>query len=139
MTQGHEREGHLALGVYIQQAVYRRVHKPAHYFGGQAQGGGDGQPVREPRGVVPAKMAIGAGLILPGIAPVGAGADDGEGRVSDGRFAAGGLDQDAAIVSGAQMAQAKLGGSEVIDAGLKVDEVAADEVELDLVERSGAG
>src|SRR5260370_13087045 len=84
-------------------------------------------------------MAVGAGLILPGIAPVGASADDGERRVSDGRFAAGGLDQYAAIVSGTQLAQAKLGGSEVVDAGLKLGEVAAAEVELDLVERSGAG
>jgi len=46
--------------------------------------------------------------------------------------------RNAAIVSGAQPAQAELGGSEVIDAGRKVGEVAADEVELDLVERSGA-
>src|ERR1700687_2319062 len=84
-------------------------------------------------------MAVGACLILPGIAPVGAGADDGQGRVSDAGFAAGGLDQDASIVSGAQPAQAELGRSEVIDASLKVGEAAANQIEFDLVERSGAG
>src|SRR4029077_10738665 len=78
-------------------------------------------------------------LILPGIAPVSAGADDGERRLSDGRFTAGGLDQDVAMVSGAQPAQAKLGGSEVIDAGRKVGEVSANQIKLDLVECSGAG
>ena len=139
MAKGDQRKGHLALGIYIQQAVYRGVHKPADYLGGQAQGGGDGQQVGQQSAVVPAKMAIGAGLILPGIAPVGGGADDGERRVSDGRFAAGGLDQDAAIVSGAQLAQAEFGGSEVVDAGQKVGEVATNEVELNLVERPGAG
>src|ERR1700693_5923390 len=88
-------------------------------------------------------MAIGAGLILPGIAPVGAGANDGQRRVSDSRFAAGGLDEDAAIVSGAQLAQSELGRGEVIDAGSKIGDfatnVATDQVELNLIERSGAG
>src|SRR5437899_418819 len=85
MTQGHQREGHLTLGIYIEQAVYRRVHKTADYLGGQAQGGGDGQQVGQQRAVVPAEMAIGAGLIRPGIAPVGAGAADGDRRVDDRR------------------------------------------------------
>jgi hypothetical protein len=59
--------------------------------------------------------------------------------VGDGGFTASGFEQDAAIISGAQSAQAELGGGEVIDAGLQVREVAANQIKLDLVERSGAG
>src|SRR3984893_14374600 len=118
MTQRHQRDGELAVGIDIQQAVSRRVHKPAHYLDRQAQGGGDGQEVGEHSAVVPAKMAVGAGLILPGIAPVGASADDGERRVSDGRFTAGRLDEYAAIVSGAQPAPPELGRSEGISGSL---------------------
>jgi hypothetical protein len=58
--------------------------------------------------------------------------------VSDGGFAAGGLDQDTAIISGAQLAQAEPGRGEVIDASRKAAEVAANQIELDLVERSRA-
>src|SRR5271157_5287200 len=83
-------------------------------------------------------MAVGSRLILPGIAPVGAGANDSQRRVGDGGFTAGGLEQDTAIVSGAQPAQSELGRGEVIDASLKIGEVAANQVELDLVERSRA-
>jgi hypothetical protein len=58
--------------------------------------------------------------------------------VSDSGFAAGGLDQDTAIVSGAQPAQAELGRGKVIDASLKVGEFAANQIELDFIERSRA-
>ena len=56
----------------------------------------------------------------------------------DGRLGCGGFDQDISIVSSAQPAQAELSRSEVIDASLKIDEIAADQVQLDLIERSGA-
>ena len=59
--------------------------------------------------------------------------------MSDGVFRGGGLDQDAAIVSGAKLAEAELGGSEVIDAGREVSEFAANQVKLNFVQRSGAG
>ncbi len=84
-------------------------------------------------------MAVGAVLILPGVTPVGASADDGQRSVSDRGFGGCGLNQDAAIVSGAQAAQAEFGGGEVIDARFEVGEIAANQIELDLVERSGAG
>src|SRR5208282_1276085 len=44
-----------------------------------------------------------------------------------------------AIISGAEPLQAELGWGEVIDARLKVGEVGRNQIELDFVERSGAG
>src|SRR5262249_54274782 len=84
-------------------------------------------------------MAVGARLILPSITPVGAGTDDRERRVSDGRLAAGGLNQDATIVSSAQPAQPELGRREMIDAGRQAGNVAANHINLDFVERPSAG
>src|SRR5580692_6006292 len=83
-------------------------------------------------------MAIGTVLILPGIAPIGARADDGHRSMSDSRFAVRGFDQHAATVSGTQFAQAELGRGEVINASRKIAEFAANQIKLDLVERSGA-
>src|SRR2546430_15612323 len=84
-------------------------------------------------------MAVATSLILPGVAPVGAGANDGERGVGDGGFAAGGCKEDAAIISCAQQAEAEFGGGEGIDAGIEVSEGTANEIELDLIERAGAG
>jgi hypothetical protein len=56
-----------------------------------------------------------------------------------GRLTASGLKQGAAIISGAQPAQAELRGSEVIDTGFQAGQVAANQIELNLVERPGAG
>ena len=135
----YQGEGDFTLGINIQKAIDASIDEAANHPGWQTQGGGDGQLVREESAVVPAEMAIAAGLILPGVAPVDAGANDGEWRVGDGGFAGGGFDEDATIVSGAQSAQAELGGGEVIDAGIEVSEGTANEIELDLVERAGAG
>src|SRR5947207_3491265 len=84
-------------------------------------------------------MAIGAVLIFPGIAPVGASAQDNQRSVSDGGFVGGGIDQNAAIISGAEFAQAELGGSEMIDTGCQVREVATNQIKLDFIERPGTG
>jgi hypothetical protein len=59
--------------------------------------------------------------------------------MGDGGFTAGSFEQDAAIVSGAQPAQAEFGGSEVVDASVQVGEAAANEIKLDFVERTCAG
>ena len=59
--------------------------------------------------------------------------------MSDGGLIGGSFDQHAAMVSGAQSAQAELGRGEVIDAGLEPGEIAADQIEFDFVERSSAG
>src|SRR5205823_11030128 len=121
VADSRQRTRHLALSINIQQAVDGRVHKAAYNFRRKTQCSGDGQQAGEQGAVVPSEMAIGAVLIFPSIAPVGAGADDGQRRVSDGRFAAGGLGQNAAIISAAEFAQTELGGGEVIDTGLQID------------------
>ena len=140
MAERHQGKSHLALSIDIEQGIDRVVHKTAHHFGRQTQRRGDGQQVGEQGAVVPAEMAVGAVLILPGVAPVRASADDGQRSLGDCGFGGGGLDQDAAIVSGAQFAQAELGGGEVIDAGFEIvrQKIAADQIEFDLVKRSGA-
>ena len=104
MAEGDQGESHFTPGIHIQKSIDAAVEETAHHPGWQSQRGGDGQQVREQRAVVPAEMSIGAGLILPGVAPVSASANDGEWRMGDGGFAAGGFDEDAAIVSGAQQA-----------------------------------
>src|SRR5713101_48912 len=120
VTESYKGEGHFTLGIDIQQAVHVGVHEAAHDLGGQTQGGGDGEQVGKERPVVPAEMTVSAGLIFPSVAPVGAGANDREWRVCDGRFAAGGFKEDAPKISRAQPPQAELGRSKVIDAGLQV-------------------
>src|SRR6266852_3256590 len=76
-------------------------------------------------------MTVGTGLVFPGIAPVGAGTNDGKRRVGNGGFAAGGFEQHAAIISGAQPAQAELGGGEVVDASAEVGQVGANRINLE--------
>src|SRR6266571_3272321 len=139
VAERHQGEGHLTLGINVQQAIDFRVQEAAHHFGWQPQGGADSKQVREQSAVVPAEMAIGAGPIFPSVAPVDAGADDGKRRMRYGRFTAGGFEEDAAIISGPQFSQAEVRGGEVVDAGPKVGEVTANQIKLDLVERSSAG
>ncbi len=139
MAEGDKGEGHFALGIDVQQTIDAGVHEAAHHFGWQTEGGGDGEQVGEESAIVPPEMTVRAGLILPGIAPISAGANDDQRGVGDGGLAAGRFEQDAAIISGAQPPQAELGGGKVIDAGFEVGEAAANQVELDLVERAGAG
>ncbi len=127
----------LSTGIDIQKAIDAGVHEAANHAGWQTQASGDGEQVGEQRAVVPAEMAVGAGLILPSVAPVGAGANDGERGMGDGGFATGRFQQRAAMVSGPKTAQAELGGGEVIDAGIEVGETAANQIKLDFVERAG--
>ena len=119
-AERHKRKTHLALGIDVEQAIHGVVYESADYLGGQAQRSADGQEVGQQGAVVPAEVAVGAVLILPGVAPVGGGADDCQRGVGDGGLGGRGIDQDAAIVSGAKPAQAELGGGEVIDAGFEV-------------------
>src|SRR5258707_13902756 len=55
------------------------------------------------------------------------------------RFPPCGLKQDTPIISRAQAAQTEFGGSEVGDTRRQVAQVAANQIKLHLVERSGAG
>jgi hypothetical protein len=45
-----------------------------------------GRTIRQQGAIVPTEMAIGARLVLPGVAPIRSGADDRRGRVSDRGF-----------------------------------------------------
>ncbi len=56
-----------------------------------------------------------------------------------GKFTAGSFKQDATKISGAQSAQSDLCRRKVIDASLQVGKVAANQIKLDLIERSGTG
>src|SRR5439155_12498667 len=89
--------------------------------------------------VVPAEMAIGTRLIFPSIAPIDAGAGDNNRRVSDGGLSRGRFNQHSAIISDAQPAQAELRRSKVIETGLEIRQVTANQIQLDFVKRSGAG
>ena len=138
VTKRHQGKSHLALDIDIEQSVNGIIHKTADNFGRQPQRRADRQQVGEQRAVVPAEVAIGAVLIFPGVPPVCSSADDGQRGMGDGGLGGGSGDQDAAIVPGAQFAQAKFGGGKVIDAGFEIREIAADQVEFDLVKRAGA-
>src|SRR5207245_7418979 len=130
---------HFTLGIDIQQAIHVGIDETTHDAGSQTQGGGDGEKVGEESTVVPTEVAVSARLIFPGVAPVSAGANDSEWRVCDRRFSAGGFKERAPIISGAQPAQAELSGGKVVDAGLQVAQVAANQIQLDFVQRSSAG
>ena len=78
MTEGHQGKSYLALWVDVKEPIYGVVYESADYFGQQAQRGANGQQVGEQSAVVPAEVAVGAVLILPGVAPVSGGADDGQ-------------------------------------------------------------
>src|SRR5438067_3425695 len=84
-------------------------------------------------------MAIGTRLMFPSIAPIDAGAGDNNRRVSDGGLSRGRFNQHSAIISDAQPVQAELRRSKVIEAGLEIRDVTANQIQLDFVKRSGAG
>src|SRR5258708_10071670 len=139
VTGGYKGEGYFRLGIDIQQMIHVGVDEAAYDRGRQTQGSGDGEKVGEHSPVVPAEVAVGARLILPGIAPVSACANDSEWCVCDSTFSACGFKQDTPIISRAQAAQTEFGGSEVVDTRRQVAQVAANQIKLHLVERSGAG
>ena len=57
----------------------------------------------------------------------------------DGGLGSGGFNENAAVVSCSQLAQAELGGGEVIDACIEVRKMTADQIKLDFIQRSRAG
>src|SRR5579864_6905815 len=95
-------------------------------------------------------MAVGAGVVFPRIAPVGASADDCHWCMSHSRIAACGFDERLAEIAGAQLAQTELGGAEMVHARRKARgilnaghcparKVGADDVEFDFIKCAGAG
>src|SRR5207247_4003060 len=76
---------------------------------------------------------------LPAMAAVVAGAGDYSRRVSDGGVGRSRFGEHSAIISDAQPAQAELRRSKVIETGLEIREVTANQIQLDFVKRAGAG
>ena len=81
------------MGIDIEQLIHFRVDETGDHLGRKTQCGRNREQVREQRAVVPAEMAVGAALILPGVAPVCAGADDGHWRMRNRGLSTGGIDQ----------------------------------------------
>src|SRR5262249_15043224 len=125
--------------IEIQQPVHLIVYKSHDDSGRQVKRGGSCEQVSQQRTVVPAEMAICARPIFPGITPVDCRADQGSGGGRNRRLEPSCSGKRAAIVSCTQAAEREIAGIEVIDACLKVRKVAAYQVQLDLVECSGAG
>src|ERR1700730_3719927 len=95
-------------------------------------------------------MAVGAGVILPGVAPVGAGADDRDRGMRHARIFAGSINKGLSEISGSKLAQTEFGGTEMVDAGGKArrvldawdssaGKIRADDIEFDFVEGAGTG
>src|SRR5690349_11356020 len=104
MAEGYERKGNLTLWIDIQQSVHICVQESADQLGRHSKSRGDREQVGEKGAIIPAKVSIGSGLIFPGIAPVGAGTNDGEWGMDNCCFIPGSLTQPTAIVSIPQFA-----------------------------------
>src|SRR5258708_30814578 len=99
VTESYKGEGHFTLGIDIQQMIYVGVDEAAYDLGRQTQGSGDGEKVGEHSPVVPAEVAVGARLILPGISPVSACAIHSEWCVFDITLSACRLQPDTPLIS----------------------------------------
>src|SRR4051812_42025199 len=139
MPDRDQRKCHLALGIDVEHPIYFGVHKAAHDSGRKIERCAHGQQVGEQCAVVPAKVAVGACLILPGVTPVGSSADDDNWSVQDRRLGSGRFDQHTAIVASTQLVQTELAGSEVIKPRFQIAKVTTREVEFDLIESTGCG
>src|ERR1700719_1929246 len=95
-------------------------------------------------------MAVGARVIFPRIAPVGASADDRYWCMGHSRIAACGFDERLAKIARPELAQTELGGAERVDARRKAGrilyaghrparKIGADHVEFDFIKCAGAG
>ena len=134
-----QAERHLALGVEVEQAVQLVVDEAEHDARGQIDGGGCCEEVGEQRAVVPEAVAVGARLVLPGVAPERARASDDDGGGGHRRLARRRRHHGRPVVAGAQAAQREVVRPEVVDARLEVGERPRDQVEVDVIERAGAG
>src|SRR5262249_28489482 len=112
--------------VQTQQVIYLAVDKSANQPGLESQRRGSRQQIGVNGSVVPSEMPIRARLIFPGVSPVGAGGDHDHGS----------LDRTAELAF-AEAAQGMISRVEMIDAGWRTGERAADQIQLDLVEGAG--
>ncbi len=138
MAECDHRECHFTFGIDIEQAVHLRVHESANHLGRHSKSRGHGQQIAQESAVIPTEMTIGASLVFPSVAPVGAGANDRRRGMEYRCFSASGLGQNSAIIAGSQFAQGKIRGRKVVDAGFQTGKIATNYIELDLIERAGA-
>ena len=83
-------------------------------------------------------MAIGTRLVLPGVAPPRACQDQHHRRFGHGSERAARVDEDLAVVTGPQKAHREVFRLELINTCRQLFQVGADDVDLDVVERTGA-
>src|SRR5215217_7411561 len=136
-AQGHETHRCLSLAVDVEQGVDLVIGKSEHDPRGKSRIGGYRQQVGERGRRIPVDVAIGAGLVAPGVAPEGARPDRDEGSGSDRRLPPGCRDDGCPIVSRAQPAQAVIVCRVLIDARLQPGQLTADEIELEVIPRAG--
>jgi hypothetical protein len=144
MPYGSQRKRCFAPDIDSEQGVHLRIDEPADDLSREFCCSRGGQKIGQDGAVVPAEVAIRAGAIFPGVPPICTRTNDDYRRVCHGRMAARGIDDSLAVVSGAELAQAELGGSEVIYAGGQSRGIAAlqigtHHVQFDFVKRAGAG
>src|SRR5450755_4576709 len=84
-------------------------------------------------------MTIGAGLVFPGVSPVRSRTDDRSGRSFHCGFHRSRVSQVSAKVTLSQEPQCHVRRVEMIDARIQARQVASHDVQLNLVESSGAG
>src|SRR6266511_2718749 len=128
-------ESDLARRIEPQQTVDLAVHESRQHARGEPEAAGDGEEVSEHRPGVPEEVAVGARLVLPGVAPVDPGEQDGRGAARD-RVVAGSRRERLANVAGAQAAKGKVAGTEVIQARVEPRDLTNSHIHLGLVERA---
>src|SRR3989475_11700104 len=131
-------ERDLASRVEPQQTVDLAVHESRQHARGELEAAGDGEEVGEHRPGVPEEVAVGARLVLPGVAPVDPGEQDGRGAARE-RVVAGSRRERLANVAGAQAAKGKVTGREVIEARVEPRDLTSRYIHLGLVERGRRG
>src|SRR5262249_24225336 len=84
-------------------------------------------------------MPIGARLVFPSIAPIGRGAHDDNRGVDYGTLPPARLYKGTAVVPGTEATQSEVVGPEVIYPRLQFWQIATNKVQIDMIERTGAG
>src|SRR5213593_277197 len=131
-------ESDLARRIEAQQTVRLAVHESRQHARSEPETAGDGEEVGEHRPGVPEEVAVGARLVLPGVAPVDPGEQDGRGAAREG-VVAGSRRERLANVAGAQAAKRKVTGTEVIETRVEARDLTKRHIHLGLVERARRG
>src|SRR3989454_1651997 len=131
-------ESDLARRIEAQQTVHLAVRESRQHARGEPEAAGDGEEVGEHRPGVPEEVAVGARLVLPGVAPVDPGEQDGRGAARE-RVVTGSRCERLAKVAGAQAAKGKVTGTEVIEARVEPSDLTNGHIHLGLVERARRG